>query len=233
MNQNNAGFLNAIPVVTRNIIIINILFALAQFLLGKNGIDLAQYLGLYFFKSELFMPHQFLTSIFMHSAMGPMHLVFNMFALFMFGRTLEMVWGAKKFLFFYIACGLGAAIAQEIVWTLEIPKIFSEYNITNPLEMKHLYNEFRVVGASGSVFGILVGFGMLFPDARLMIIPIPVPVKAKWVVIGYGIMELGLGTANLKGDSIAHFAHLGGLITGFLIVYYWKKKGQANGTFHS
>lgn len=215
MNQNNSGINSVIPPVTLNIIIINVILLLADTLMSQGGYSvLDRYLALYsinfndYYGSPIpfkFMPHQLITYMFMHGGFG--HLFFNMFAVFMFGRTLETIWGGKKFLLFYILVGIGAGLTQ-----LAVSLITSNPSIT--------------VGASGAVFGILVAFGMLFPNSELFIIPFPFPIKAKWFVVGYGALELFLGISNSVGDNVAHFAHLGGLLAGFIIVFYWKKNGK-------
>lgn len=235
MNQNSSGFMSSIPVVTRNLLIINILVWLAQFLLGRV-IEIDKYLALHFFESDLFMPHQIITYMFLHDPSSPAHLFFNMFAVYMFGRTLEMVWGPKRFLVYYLLTGIGAAVAQELVYAIEYREIVFNSAIINVnigeqiINKQNFYNILPpTLGASGAVFGILVAFGMLFPNVELMMLFFPVPIKAKWFVIGYGVMELFLGIADNAGDNVAHFAHLGGLITGFFIILYWRKKGKANG----
>jgi len=250
MNQNNAGFLNSIPLVTRNILIINVLVFLADSLLSKDGM-MVNLLGLHYFSSELFKPHQIITCMFMHGSVS--HLFFNMFAVFMFGRTLETVWGPKRFLIYYMAAGIGASLLQLLIMYIRITsveasippdilpemlaKIHSEgvgllmsgRNYVDPSmgDLNLLINGV-MIGASGAVFGILVAFGMLFPNSELFIIPFPFPIKAKWFVLGYGIVELSLGVLDRAGDNVAHFAHLGGLITGFFIVLYWRKKDKSN-----
>ena len=232
MNQNNSGFLSSIPVVTRNIIIINFIVWLAQMLLLQRGIDLRTYLGLNYVLSDHFMPHQLITYMFLHDPSGITHVLFNMFAVFMFGRTLEQYWGGKKFLIYYLLTGLGAAFAQEIVYTVELRELIFNSNIEmvntgiEIITKQAYYNAIITVGASGAVFGILVAFGMMFPNAELMMIPIPIPIKAKWFVLGYGILELSLGFANRSGDNVAHFAHLGGLVIGFIIMMYWRKSNK-------
>lgn len=250
MNQNNSGFLSSIPPVTRNIIIINVIVWLAQILFAHKGVDLGDYFALHYFASPDFMPHQIITSMFMHATYTPTgqlyftHILFNMFAVYMFGRTIESIWGGKKFLFYYLVTGVGAAILQLFVYFLRIKyleasipaDILSNALLTGNLNIHPEYAEAIInlislangtmVGASGAVFGILVAFGMMFPDAKLMIIPIPIPVKAKWVVIGYGVLELTLGVANSSGDNVAHFAHLGGFITGFIILMIWRKSNR-------
>lgn len=235
MNQNSSGFMSSIPVVTRNLLIINILVWLAQFLLGRV-IEIDKYLALHFFESDLFMPHQIITYMFLHDPSSPAHLFFNMFAVYMFGRTLEIVWGPKRFLVYYLLTGIGAAVAQELVYAIEYREIVFNSAIINVnigeqiINKQDFYNILPpTLGASGAVFGILVAFGMLFPNVELMMLFFPVPIKAKWFVIGYGVVELFLGIANSAGDNVAHFAHLGGLITGFFIILYWRKKGKANG----
>lgn len=227
--------MSSIPVVTRNLLIINILVWLAQFLLGRV-IEIDKYLALHFFESDLFMPHQIITYMFLHDPSSPAHLFFNMFAVYMFGRTLEMVWGPKRFLVYYLLTGIGAAVAQELVYAIEYREIVFNSAIINVnigeqiINKQDFYNILPpTLGASGAVFGVLVAFGMLFPNVELMMLFFPVPIKAKWFVIGYGVMELFLGIADNAGDNVAHFAHLGGLITGFFIILYWRKKGKANG----
>ena len=159
--------------------------------------------------SPFFEPYQVFTTMFLHAPSFEMffHILFNMFALFMFGRVLENMWGPKRFLFFYLACGVGASAAH--------------------LLMQYFMGGFvPAVGASGAVMGILVAFGYLFPNTEMMIVPIPVPVKAKWVVIGYVLLDLFGGFGNIQGDNIAHFAHLGGALTGFIIVLIWNKTNR-------
>jgi len=253
MNQNGGGFLSGIPPVTLNIIVITVICWLAQMLLGSRGIDVTNLLGLHYFASDAFYPHQLITYMFMHDTSNIMHLLFNMFAVYMFGRTLEMVWGPKRFLFYYIATGLGAALLNMLVAYIRIQSVesgMSEEMIAevyrNGLEilsngknyadpqlgnLNLLINQVTV-GASGAVFGILVAFGMFFPNAELMIIPIPIPIKAKYLVIGYGLLEVFLGVSNMEGDNVAHFAHVGGLIVGFFIVLYWKYQNKKHGRFY-
>ncbi|MDR1091803.1 MAG: rhomboid family intramembrane serine protease [Prevotella sp.] len=242
MNQNNTGLASSIPPVTRNIIIINALVWLAQLLL--TNINIERYLALHFFESDYFMPHQAITYMFLHAthdvngSIAFTHILFNMFAVFMFGRTLETIWGAKKFLIYYMLTGIGAAIAQEIVYSIQFKEVVFNPAITTIISGAEEFSrqEFfnilpATLGASGAVFGILVAFGMIFPNAELMMLFFPVPIKAKWFVIGYGVLELFLGVSNNAADNVAHFAHLGGLITGFFIILYWKKKAKSNGHF--
>ncbi|GAB6123429.1 rhomboid family intramembrane serine protease [Dysgonomonas termitidis] len=241
MNQNSAGFMGSIPVVTRNLLIINVLAYFATIML-KNVVDLNDYLSLHYISSSLFMPHQIITYMFMHGSIS--HLFFNMFAVFMFGRVLETVWGPKKFFVYYVITGIGAAALQILVTYLRIrgiegslsPDIVSQVqagvtsimaNVNDHEAIQDLFVLINtpMLGASGAVFGILVAFGMLFPNAELMLLFPPIPIKAKWFVIGYGVIELSLGIVDRVGDNVAHFAHLGGLITGLIILLYWRKKG--------
>jgi membrane associated rhomboid family serine protease len=236
-----------IPVVTRNLIIVNFLVWIAGELLG-GVFNMDNYLALHYFSSEHFMPHQIITYMFMHGNLG--HVFFNMFAVYMFGCTLEMVWGPKKYLVYYMITGIGAAALQLLIVFLRVryieanmsvEAISTVYNdglsvlmsnrnyVDTDMGALNMLVNVPMVGASGAVFGVLVGFGLLFPNVEIMMLLFPVPVKAKWFVIGYGVMELALGVMNRAGDNVAHFAHLGGLITGFLIVLYWQKKGKANG----
>ncbi len=239
--------MNSIPLVTRNLLIINVLVFLADSLLSKGG-GMVNYLGLHYFSSELFMPHQIITCMFMHGDIS--HLFFNMFAVFMFGRVLETVWGPKKFLLYYMLTGIGASLLQLLVMYLRIqsieadippellPEILAKVKseglsllmsnrnyVDSTLGDLNLLINGVMIGASGAVFGVLVAFGMLFPNAQLMLLFPPIPIKAKWFVIGYGVLELSLGLVNRTGDNVAHFAHLGGLLTGVLILLYWRKKG--------
>lgn len=238
MNQNNSGFLSSIPLVTRNVIIINLLVWFAQFILQKS-FDITDYLGLHYFLSDKFSVHQIITYMFAHDPSNITHVFFNMFAVFMFGRTLETVWGPKRFLIYYILTGIGAALVQEAVYTITYQELIFNSNITSVdigsavLSKQEFFNVLPpTVGASGAVFGILLAFGMMFPNAELFVIPFPFPIKAKWFVIGYGLIELGLGVSNNAADNVAHFAHLGGLVTGLIIILIWRRNAKANGKFY-
>lgn len=257
MNENNRGIFSSVPPVTLNIIIINVICWLAQILFLSRGINLADYLGLHYFSSDKFYPHQIITYMFLHDPTGIMHVLFNMFAVYMFGRTLELVWGSKRFLFYYIITGIGAALANILVMFIRIkyaemqlsPEMvaevyakgatligqgltYSEPAMAKLNELLYMSNIISTVGASGAVFGILVAFGILFPYVELMVIPIPIPIKAKYFVIIYGVIELLLGVWDKAGDNVAHFAHLGGLFTGLVLVLYWKKNNKKNGRFY-
>ncbi|MCD7973795.1 MAG: rhomboid family intramembrane serine protease [Candidatus Azobacteroides sp.] len=237
MYQNRSGFLGSIPPVTRNLIIINLLVWFATVALPNNLVNsLYQYLGLHYFASEYFNPAQLVTYMFMHGNFS--HVFFNMFAVFMFGRTLELVWGPKCFLIFYFITGIGAGLIQELVCGIRIYQFTGEFApdlvsfVTNKgadmsmnqiKDLAGLVNSLTV-GASGAVFGILLAFGMLFPNAELFLIFIPIPIKAKYFVVLYGLAELYFGIANYGGDNVAHFAHLGGMLFGYFMIKYWRKK---------
>ncbi|WP_376706709.1 rhomboid family intramembrane serine protease [Bacteroides salyersiae] len=227
------------PTVTKNLIIINVLFYLGTIVAQSYGIDLADYLGLHFFLGKDFNPAQLITYMFMHG--GFTHLFFNMFAVWMFGRILEQVWGPKRFLFYYILCGIGAGIIQEIVQYISLlPDMAAGFkqvqlitgNYTD-IPIQDYFNLMNTVGASGAVYAILLGFGMLFPNQQLFIFPLPFPIKAKYFVIGYALIELYSGFANNPNDNVAHFAHLGGMIFGFILIMYWKKKNNDHGTYYN
>jgi membrane associated rhomboid family serine protease len=189
------------PPVIKNLLIINALIYLAQTLLDRE-FALTARLALWPIDSPFFSPYQLFTHMFTHGSFG--HILFNMFALWMFGKTLEGVWASKRFLFFYVMCGLGAAITHLTV----------QYFMGGGAP---------AVGASGAVMGVLVAFAYLFPNTELFILFIPFPVKAKWAVIGYVLIDLFGGVARFSGDNIAHFAHLGGALTGFILVFLWNK----------
>lgn len=240
--MNNYRPLEGIPPVVKNLLIINGLLLLAMFALQRLDINITNYLGLFFPASKWFMPHQIITSMFMHANFS--HLFFNMFALFMFGRVLENVWGGKRFLIYYMATGIGAVVLHSVVNYIQAypilqqisdneiniiikegrEAIMSSRNFIDPnlAKLNAIYNV-PVVGASGAVFGILLAFGMLFPNAELMLLIPPMPLKAKYFVVIYGIAELFFGVANFQGDNIAHFAHLGGMLFGFILLKYWKQ----------
>lgn len=237
MNQTSSGFINSIPPVTKNLIIINLLIWVASLVLPRVGIDLVQLLGLHFPGAKDFRLYQIITYMFMHDTHSFGHVFFNMFAVYMFGRVLENVWGAKRYIIFYLVTGIGAGLVQELVWFYSLHDVvFSAQDMINVngvrlMEKSEFLNLFITIGASGAVFGILLAFGMLFPNVPLYIMFIPVPVKAKYFVVGYGLIELFMGVANFGGDSVAHFAHLGGMLFGYFLIRYWKKKDVKNGRY--
>ncbi len=216
--------------VIKNLIIINVIFYLATKIIGAGGDLPLPYLteqfGAFYPGSKFFQPWQIITHMFMHSHVGIMHIFFNMFALYMFGTALERVWGAKRFLIYYFVCGLGAFFLHQFVNAIEIygltGSIFPSPEDFPTEESKFIYYYIPVVGASGAVYGILLAFGMLFPNTRLMLLFPPIPMKAKYFVMIFGALELYLALNN-PGSNIAHFAHLGGMIFGYLLLKRWQK----------
>ena len=222
-----------IPTVTRNLLIVNFLAFVASWIFQSRGMDLEAIGGLHFFMSENFHLFQFITYQFLHANMT--HIFFNMFALWMFGCVVERVWGARKFLFYYIFCGIGAGVIQELVqWaTMSLfPDMQVEVRLVGggttmiPYEQYLLYVA-NMVGASGAVYAVLLAFGMIFPNERIFIFPLPVPIKAKWLVMGYVALELFYAISN-SGDEVAHIAHLGGMLFGFLMIRYWNRHPGAS-----
>ncbi len=224
--------MNQMPPVTKNLLIINVLCYLAMLVAGRNGLDLNDMLGLHFFLADKFMPYQLLTYMFMHGSFE--HIFFNMFAVWMFGRIIEQVLGSRRFLFYYLACGVGAGLIQELVQWIHYmgmehtdvalsgnELIHGRYVIEHGMAMSiDLWN---TVGASGAVYGILLAFGMIFPNEHMFIFPIPFPIKAKLFVIGYAVIELLMARSN---DGVAHYAHLGGMLVGLIILLMWKDSGR-------
>jgi membrane associated rhomboid family serine protease len=232
---------NQLPVVTKNIIIINILV-----FLGCEAIPaLQEPLTGYYFASDSFRIWQIITHMFMHG--GITHLFMNMFGVYMFGALLESYWGPKKFLNYYLVCGLGAFALHQFISYLEIQHLMGQLpsellqevlsngraaladnkNFVDPDAAKlNLAINVGLVGASGCLFGLLIAYGMLFPNSELMLLFIPFPIKARYFVIGYGAIELLLALANRSGDNVAHYAHLGGMIVGYVILKYWQKQGK-------
>jgi len=242
-----------IPPVVKNLLIINVLFFAAKYVMANTGIANLDYqLGAFYFDSPFFRIWQPVTYMFMHGDF--MHILFNMFALFTFGGVIESRWGTKRFINFYLITGLGAVALQMGVQAYEVYHIAgAAFNIpisdmsllqnggiqanihlsglseTDSNTLLGIYG-FPMVGASGAIFGLLVAFGMLYPNTELYIMFIPVPIKAKYLIPVYIILELSLGVARIPGDSIAHFAHLGGALIGFILVKLWKDKD--NNTFY-
>jgi len=231
-----------LPVVVKNLIMINIIMLLAYWAAGSVfNVDLNSILGLYFPKSEKFMPVQIVTHMFMHG--GFLHLLFNMYALYMFGQVLEQVWGPKRFFIYYIICGLGAALTHEVVIAFQYNNLLKELTpdqiqvvldegaaylsqgqVFTDQSMKNLQILLNTptVGASGAIFGVLLAFGVLFPNTELMLIFPPIPFKAKYFVMVYGAIELYLAIEQ-PGSNIAHAAHLGGMLFGYILIRYWRK----------
>ena len=228
MNGLQSSPFSNIPPVVKNLLIINIIFFIATAIFESKGISLIKMLGVYYFDSPNFKIWQIISYMFMHG--GFAHILFNMFALFTFGSSLEGIMGSKRFLNFYLITGLGALALQMLVQAMEIYGITggitidpSTYRSENTGAIETLSSIYYgpMVGASGAIFGLLIAFGMLFPNAELFIIFIPVPVKAKYIIPVYILLELFLGVAQFSGDSVAHFAHLGGALFGFILVKVW------------
>jgi membrane associated rhomboid family serine protease len=204
----------SMPKITKNLLIVNVLMALATQVAYMRGIDLNNLLGLHFFMAPDFHVFQLLTYMFMHALilLNPTHILFNMFALWMFGSVIERVWGEKKFLFYYICCGIGAGLVQEVAQYCDYIGLFGQ----------PVMNLGATVGASGCVYAILLAFGMTFPNERIFIFPLPIPIKAKWFVAGYAAIELYFAFSS-SGDGVAHTAHLGGMLFGYLLIRYWNE----------
>ncbi len=222
-----------IPTITKNLLIVNFLAFVATWVLELRGIDLAAIGGLHFFMASDFHLYQFFTYLFLHANLT--HIFFNMFALWMFGVVVENVWGPKKFLFYYILCGVGAGLTQELVqyanYSIEGMAAYQYVNAGGVQMTTDAYiNLWTTIGASGAVYGILLAFGMIFPNERLFIIPFPFPIKAKWLIVGYIAIEL-FSAMSGPGDGVAHMAHLGGMLFGFLLIRYWQKHPDSSQHF--
>lgn len=278
MTDFRPGRFQVLPTVVKNLIIINVILVVAQFVFGRAGVDLADYLGLHYWKSSLFKPWQLITHMFMHGSFDDingtiMHIFFNMFSLWMFGSILENLWGPKRFLIFYLICGLGAALLHLGVLGFEynaLADAFNQYQDNPTLDQyllfirKHGLDQYQpfqdlalrwedspssigfannsnslinqyitlkvneaTVGASGAVFGILFAFGYLFPNTLLYLYFL-VPIKAKYVVGAFVLIELFSGIRNSAGDNVAHFAHLGGMLVAFILLKVWNKHNRQN-----
>lgn len=235
------------PPVTKNLVILNVLFWGVMALVPSLDAKLSQWFALHYFSSPGFNVAQLFTYMFIHA--GFVHLFFNMFMLVMFGGIIERSMGSSRFLFYYISCGLFAALLQMGIYAALLSKytgmyspeeyqqiinmgwnyLKDGYNFADPTMARiNMLVNGSMVGASGAIYGVLLAFGMLYPNQQVYLMFIPVPVKAKWVVIGSGVMELLLGIGNNTADNVAHFAHLGGMIAGVLLILYWKKKGVFN-----
>jgi len=236
---------NNLPGVTKNILILNILFFVATFVMQTKGIDLISMLGTHYVNTPLFEPYQLVTHFFMHG--GIFHIFMNMYILFMFGSHLERIWGPKRFFIFYIVSAFGAFALYNGIGVYQIMQMKSQivsmgYDITalNDSIVRDIPFQFKVedqwilteyagkvltpmVGASGAIFGLLAAFAYLFPNTELMLLFPPIPIKAKFLIGGYFILEVYLGLKDLSGDNIAHFAHVGGAVAGFILVYIWNK----------
>lgn len=229
-----------VPEVIKNLIIINVLMFLASLIFEPT---MTAYLAMYPVSSEAFRPYQIISHMFMHA--NGFHIFFNMYALFMFGRDSELAMGAKKFLLFYFITGLGAVVLHQLAGYFELQYALSKLNADEVKDLyqnglshimtNHNYREGHLayansvlntpaVGASGAVYGVLVAFGMLYPNRVLLLLFPPIPIKAKYFVLIMGALELYLGFS--MHDNVAHFAHLGGAIFGFLLINYWRNRGE-------
>lgn len=236
-----------IPPVTKNLLIINLLIWLIMELMPEFGMTLDRVCGLFYFASPNFRPWQPISYMFLHAGLS--HVFFNMFAVWMFGSVIERVFGSARYLLFYITVGIGAALVQEGVYAVWLSHLHSQLpgemsiseiarkgnellmqnkNWIDPVlgDMNIILNT-PTVGASGAVYGVLLAFAMIFPNMPMYLFFIPIPIKAKWLVLGYGVMELFLGVTGLQ-SGVAHFAHLGGMLVGWALIVYWRKRGEIN-----
>lgn len=226
-----------IPIVTRNLLIINVLVYLLASVVELGGKSLTDWGALHFFMASDFHVYQFITYQFLHG--GFTHLFFNMFALWMFGCVIENVWGPKKFIFYYIFCGVGAGLCQEMVQYISFaadgltsldPAQVLNVNGQRLMTVDQIMNLSSTIGASGAVYGILLAFGMTFPNERIFIFPLPIPIKAKWFVGIYAVIEFTSAMFSV-GDGVAHMAHIGGMLFGFLLILYWRKRPNSHFNF--
>ncbi len=217
-----------IPKVTKNLLILNILAFIAMFVL-RSTVDLNNLFGLHFFLAHDFHIYQLVTYMFMHANIE--HIFFNMFGLWMFGCVVERMWGGNRFLLYYLVCGIGAGLSQEIAQFVSFYIAAGAFPGVPLREIvaanQGLLSQWTTVGASGAIYGILLAFGMLFPEDRIFIFPLPIPIKAKWFVVIFAGVELFSAIAT-PGDNVAHVAHLGGMIFGYLLIRYWKRHPFSN-----
>lgn len=217
-----------IPTVTKNLLILNVLAYLVGMVFGIHSGGFNDLFGLHFFLAPDFGVYQLVTYMFMHASLS--HLFFNMFALWMFGCIVERTWGARKFLFYYMACGIGAGLLQEMAQFVQLYMLAAEhihgFSVSQIMTVAKASaaggDLWTTVGASGAIYGILLAFGMLYSEERMFIFPLPVPIKAKFCVVGYAAIELFMAFST-SGDGVAHLAHLGGMLFGFLLIRYWRR----------
>lgn len=217
---------NILPPVCKNLLIINVIAFLATYVFRMRGIDLSDIFGLHFFASDNHYFWQYITYAFFHDNF--LHLFFNLFAVWMFGYTLENIWGQKKFIIFCLVSCLGAALAQQITYYFMysdlVNGVYSGVNIGNGITIStsEFLNNLNTIGASGVVFGLLAAFGAMFPNSTIYLYFF-IPLKTKWFVIGYIVLELINGISTTS-DGVAHFAHLGGAVAGLILLWIWKRK---------
>ena len=218
---------SALPPVIKNLLIINGLVWLAQITIGRQGVfDVENVFALHYVESYYYKPWQFISYMFLHDPSNFMHILFNMFALWMFGSTLENLWGSKRFLIFYIICGVGAALVHMGALWYDVKQLENAF-MQGVISERDFYGGLNVptMGASGAVMGIFAAFAYTFPNTQLFIIPIPFPIKAKWAMIGMIALDLFGGFSNRSG-GVAHFAHVGGALVGILILMIWNKRDR-------
>lgn len=216
-----------IPIVTRWLLGINVAMFLLTLVAKGIGVDINDWFGLHFFLAPDFSILQLVSYMFMHG--GWEHIFFNMFALWMFGCLIENTWGPKRYLIYYLLCGVGAGLFQEIAqfvnFYLVCQEQFPGLSLTEITMVAHnsasVLNTWTTVGASGAIYGVLLAFGMLYPEERMFIFPLPVPIKAKWFVVGYFVIEVGLALTQ-PGDQVAHLAHVGGMVVGYFLIRRWR-----------
>ncbi len=221
-SSRGSGFMSNFPPVIKNLVIINVIMLLITTFTGDF---MYEKFSLFYFESPFFKPYQFITHMFMHGNF--IHLLFNMYSLVIFGVVLEQVWGSKKFFLYYMVTGLGAAVLHSFVLYLDASaqQTAIEAGSMQAAQNLQMLMMTPTVGASGAVYGVLLAYGMLFPNNVLQLIFPPVALKAKWFVLIFGAIELFLGVSN-RGGNIAHFAHLGGMIFGYFLIIYWKKNNK-------
>jgi membrane associated rhomboid family serine protease len=216
------------PPILKNLIIINVLVFVAQMTMD-NQYQITEKIMLWPIKLPQFKPYQIATHMFAHG--GIFHIFFNMFSLWMFGRVLENVWGSKRFLFFYLACGVGAALVHMLIQYIRFDQIIMQtqqaFELGNEKEAVHILRQIGPsLGASGAVMGVMIGFAYLFPNTEFTGIMFPIPIKAKWMVLIWVAADLFGGFSNSSQDNVGHFAHLGGALTGFIIVLIWNRTNR-------
>ena len=243
-NSGSNSFWARIAPATKHLLIINVVLWLAAVVIPAQKFDLSNMMALHFWKGSAFNFIQMFTTMFMHDTHGVWHILFNMLTLLMFGSLLERIFGLKRYLIFYVLCGLGSSLLLEVMWQFTWPNILlgavnaqpgaTAADVINAINSGHadftldqFFNSLAAVGASGAIMGLMTAFAMLFPNRRLYIMFIPYPVKAKWALIGFFVVSLFLGATGTL-STIAHFGHLGGMIMGFIIILIWKRLGIVN-----